>query len=256
MLRDILDSRAIQVGLLFFVLVVGGSLLYRWHVHHTTEREFGNIHTVQQKESGDTISPVATNNTSVETEFFDTEPEAFFAEDTADTENTQVNWTDEPSPETEDISNADLTPQNTVSTNTDFPDIPDGFSMTPVWADHRFPNYQKGDMPRHETLYRVLIKLWNQGDHDFINGVIDHQNGRVYPLYPDVFYVKWKKEVIGPPDNPITVRVPGTLVGTHNPNFSVEDFLFGIERLYPELTFIEEHTAGYDPETFLTDDEK
>ena len=40
MLRDILSgSRAILVGLVFFVLIVGGSLLYSWHVHRTTEAE-------------------------------------------------------------------------------------------------------------------------------------------------------------------------------------------------------------------------
>lgn len=37
MLRDLLSSRLIQGGLVFFVLVVGGSLLYSWHVHRATE---------------------------------------------------------------------------------------------------------------------------------------------------------------------------------------------------------------------------
>ena len=40
MFRDILSgSRAILVGLVFFLLVVGGSLLYSWHVHRTTDTE-------------------------------------------------------------------------------------------------------------------------------------------------------------------------------------------------------------------------
>ena len=40
MFRDILSgSRAIFIGLVFFVLVVGGSLLYSWHVHRTTDAE-------------------------------------------------------------------------------------------------------------------------------------------------------------------------------------------------------------------------
>ena len=36
MFRDLLSSRLIQVGLVFFVLVVGGSLLYSWQTrpHH------------------------------------------------------------------------------------------------------------------------------------------------------------------------------------------------------------------------------
>ena len=41
MFRDLLSSRLIQAGLAFFVIVVGGGLLYRWHAHRTTEAEFG-----------------------------------------------------------------------------------------------------------------------------------------------------------------------------------------------------------------------
>ena len=39
MFGDLLSSRMIQAGLVFFVVVVGGSLLYSWHVHRTTEAE-------------------------------------------------------------------------------------------------------------------------------------------------------------------------------------------------------------------------
>ena len=43
MFRDMLSgSRALLVGLIFFVLVVGGSLLYSWHVHRTTETELAH----------------------------------------------------------------------------------------------------------------------------------------------------------------------------------------------------------------------
>ena len=40
MFRGLLSSRLIQVGLVFFVVVVSGSLLYSWHVHRTTDAEF------------------------------------------------------------------------------------------------------------------------------------------------------------------------------------------------------------------------
>ena len=126
--------------------------------------------------------------------------------------------------------------------------------MTPLWADDRFPNYQKGDMPEHETLYRVLIKLWNQGDHDFTNGYLDHNNGRVYPLYPDTLYVTWKEEVVDTPEGPRTLRVPGTFVGTHDRHFTPEElYFFGVEASSPEVNFVDKHTSGIDPETFLTD---
>jgi hypothetical protein len=78
----------------------------------------------------------------------------------------------------------------------DFPEIPEGFpsGLKPVWL---YPDYQKGDMHEHEMIYRVLIKLWNQGDHDFVNGIYDHDHKKVYPLYPDVMYVEWGVEDIG-----------------------------------------------------------
>ena len=39
MLWDLLSSRWFQGGFAFFVLVVGGSLLYSWHVQRTTAAE-------------------------------------------------------------------------------------------------------------------------------------------------------------------------------------------------------------------------
>ena len=37
---DLLSSRAIQAGLVFFALVVSGSLLYSWHVQRNTVAEW------------------------------------------------------------------------------------------------------------------------------------------------------------------------------------------------------------------------
>ena len=39
MFRDLLSSRLILGGLVFFVLVIGGSLLYSWHALRTTESD-------------------------------------------------------------------------------------------------------------------------------------------------------------------------------------------------------------------------
>ena len=48
MFRNILSSRLIQVGLVFFVLIVGGSLLYNWHVQRTTKAELARTDVVLQ----------------------------------------------------------------------------------------------------------------------------------------------------------------------------------------------------------------
>ena len=142
----------------------------------------------------------------------------------------------------------------------DFPKVPDGFpsDLTPVWIE--FPNYQKGDMYTHEMIYRVLIKLWNQGDHDFVNGVYQDDNDRVYPLYRDVVYIEWGETASEDPDEEV-VRFPRYTLATHAREPGAMGELFTVEELtsgayktkYPNVTFIDYDSAGYDPETFLDD---
>ena len=43
----------------------------------------------------------------------------------------------------------------------------------------------------HELIHRVLIKYWNQGKKTAA-GVLDDDNGRVYPLFKDTVYVEWR----------------------------------------------------------------
>ncbi|MDE0300946.1 MAG: hypothetical protein OXN17_20120 [Candidatus Poribacteria bacterium] len=141
----------------------------------------------------------------------------------------------------------------------DFPPVPGGFpsDLTPVWLT--LPGYQKGDMPEHESIYRVLIKLWNQGERGFINGAFRDNDGKVYPLYPDVVYVKWGYgETHDERGNPTPYRYIATSMGTHarDFNFTTEDFVTGDwETMYPGTKFVAYDDAGYDPYTFLTDDD-
>ena len=140
----------------------------------------------------------------------------------------------------------------------DFPEVPDGFpsDLIPVWI--QFPDYEKGDMYEHEMMYRVLIKLWNQGDHNFVNGVYKDDNGRVYPLYTDVVYLEWGEAVN---EHGQVIRFPRSTIATHAREPGAKGGLFTNEELlsgayktkYPGLKLIEYTDAGYDPETFLDD---
>ena len=147
----------------------------------------------------------------------------------------------------------------TAEEKRDFPSVPEGFpsDLTPVWLT--LPGYQKGDMPEHESIYRVLIKLWNQGERGFINGAFRNNDGKVYPLYPDVVYVKWGYAVTHDEGgNPTPYRYIATSMGTHarDFNFTTEDFVTGDwETMYPDTKFVSYDDAGYDPYTFLTDDD-
>ncbi|MDE0299622.1 MAG: hypothetical protein OXN17_13400 [Candidatus Poribacteria bacterium] len=118
----------------------------------------------------------------------------------------------------------------TAEEKRDFPPVPEGFpsDLTPVWLT--LPGYQKGDMPEHESVYRVLIKLWNQGERGFINGVYRDNDGKVYPLYRNVVYVKWGYgETHDERGNPTPYRYIATSLGTHarDFNFTKEDFVTG-----------------------------
>ena len=120
----------------------------------------------------------------------------------------------------------------------------------------RVPGYQKGDSYRHELIYRVLIKLWNQGDRDFVNGIYSHDYNKVYPLYPDVMYVEWEEEEVAGPDGPLTIQVISGGLGTETRFFTPTDFITGAwETKYPGVELIDMETAGIDPETFLSDNE-
>lgn len=254
MFRDLLSSRVIQAGVIFCVVIVGCSLLYSWHVRRTTEAELEQQERFLQQRENKKEPHTPQNTVTIDTEGLDPQEAPFAIEDLSESNPTPSEGTEEPLLEEPEPASAVTPAPEDVLTKTDFPEVPESFPITPVWE--KIPNYQKGDMQTHETLYRVLIKLWNQGDHGFVNGVLDHNNGRVYPLYPDVIYVKWKESVMGPPDNPVTIRIPGSMLGTHERHFTWEDRFFGLEEAYPEIRFVEKHTAGHDPETFLADDEK
>lgn len=49
MLRYVFSSRYLLIGFVFFVLTVGGSLLYQQHVQRITEAEFGQMPTIVQQ---------------------------------------------------------------------------------------------------------------------------------------------------------------------------------------------------------------
>lgn len=140
-----------------------------------------------------------------------------------------------------------------LSEQSDFPEIPEGFpedlAKAVVWKF--FPNYQKGDMPDHEMIYRVLIKLWNQGDHDLVNGSYQTESQKVYPLYHDVVYVEWGESVT--PDGTV-LRYPAHTLGTGRHWKLTAENIF--DPLPTDITFIEFEDAGIDPQTFLTDKER
>ncbi len=260
MFREILASRAILIGIVFFVVVVGSSLLYSWHVRRTIATEL--VQTDPAMPQLENEKPTAEDlGVSIDTDrvgememYLETGDTQTMSEETeALPHNNVSNNPDAAAPEKLSLFQTEI--EDII--DSDFPDVPTDFpeNLTPIWIE--FPNYQKGDMRDHEMIYRVLIKLWNQGDSSFVNGIFRDNNQKVYPLYPDVLYVRWDEESIGSPENPRTILVPKSMIGAQLPSFTPEEMLSGrIEELYPDIRFVDIETTGYDPETFLTNGEK
>ena len=150
------------------------------------------------------------------------------------------------------------TDEEVTEEKADFPPIPEGFLENippPPWMG--IPGYKKGDLPGIEKVAYVLIKLWNQGERGFVGGALSESNGRVYPLYHDVLYVKWGESTHYQSDGvSLKFKRIATSFGTHPRNFTREDFITGEWKTkYPGLKFVDKTDAGYDPDTFLTDND-
>ena len=176
-------------------------------------------------------------------------------------EETSESFSSESSSQDVEFDDADLEAlllgfeDETAEEKRDFPPVPDGYPFTPVWLT--IPRYQKGDKPEHELIGRVLIKLRNQGERGFIDGAFRDNDGKVYPIYPDVMYIGWEEKVINDGDgSPKRVRYIANVLGTNAIEFDPMDFITDEwEYKYPEIRFVPFDDAGYDPYTFLTEDD-
>ena len=85
---------------------------------------------------------------------------------------------------------ADELPRESVFGLGPLPDIPPDFPRQTVWDT--LENSSRATVG-HELINRVLIKYWNQGKKTGA-GVRSGKNGRVYPLFKDTVYVRWKED--------------------------------------------------------------
>ena len=142
----------------------------------------------------------------------------------------------------------------------DFPEVPDGFPLTPVWLEDYF---HERDYSEHVPMYRVLIELWNRGHHGIINGVFASGSGRVYPIYPDVVYVTWGSHVREGPDGE-SIEVPfvsrrfgaastvDPLLDSEGKLFTEQEIMSGDYKMkFAGISIVNYEQAGYDPATIL-----
>ena len=130
-------------------------------------------------------------------------------------------------------------------TTGEYPEVPPGYPFAVVW---QASEEKKAQIPPDlfedlETLGRVMIKLWNEGDHGFIGASM--ANGKVYPTYPDVAYVTWSETE--KPDGTIYEYISGVTAA----NDTIADQILNGET--PSgIEIVDEDYAGIDPYEFLS----
>ena len=253
MLRDLLSVRVVLAVLVFFVLVVGGSLFYSWHVHRTIDAELAET---QRK-----VQPLENKN------------EPHLAEDTVDTSTADFEQTEtllevddsqvmSDDAETSFIDNADeietlantsfidgtVSMEKTLERFQDFKTTPEGFPLTPYWdyPEDRQANWSYD----HKLVCHVLVKLWRQGVQNFEGGSIDGESGKVRPHYTNTLYVKMREILVDGEKRPFIETCIGPAGGWRKE--TPFDFPPPSVRLI-DLNSTE--GQGIDPYTFLTSEE-
>ena len=262
MFRDIFaSSRLILAGLVFFVLIVGGSLLYSWHVHRTTDAEIAETQRQVQPLKNETHTTTDTVDTSaVDFQHAQTPLENDGAQISDDTGDTPIDNTD-------DMHLADaFLPDDFVSEEAPaedvpvspfgfgpYPEVPDGFpqNLMPVWTWSEEKQQEQLDgLENFELMGRVLIKLWNQGERGFVSVSRSDVNGKVYPLYRNRIYVTRWIEV--PVEGGKSMPFPaGGFSAGDGWRVDIEAFAKSGGQLPSHIQFIDQDTAGYNPYDFL-----
>ena len=243
MFYHLLSTRAIQIGIVFFVLVVGGSLLYSWHVHHTTNAELAATpQLVQPSDPIEFATPEKLISTPEETEA---------PQPTAEATAIRPLETDADFGDDVDFGDAEIemildeiigAEPEIIPESSKYPEVPPGFPFSVIW---QVPEEQRAEIPptlfeELEVLSLVMIQLWNEGDQDFKGAFM--ANGRVYPTYPDVAYVKWEEAA-----EPGEWRI--TEVSTVDSSVS-EQLLNGV--FPPGIEIVDQDASGIDPSAFLS----
>ena len=258
MFRDLLSNRPLQAGLVFFVCVVGASLLYSWHVHHTTDAEFAQTKAPHQRETQ--------TETNTATETVDTRPVDFErterpldteeAHTTADDRDTSTGEEEAWSPF--DLTDAFLSDDFVVNEEPlEVPVSPFGFGPYPEIPPAYAARYGKtvwqypGSLPQSnqrniELIQRVTIAAWNQGDTRFTGATFE--DGKVYLQYPNTYYVRYT--VHEGADGTLHRRIREWSSGEHNPSV-VDQMIEGKIPTGVILIDLDSEDVGIDPYTFL-----
>ena len=192
MLGSLISNRGILAGFVFFLLVVGSSLLYSWHVHRITESEVAHTRRAVQVLENKNKAPTEQNvGVPIDIEILGT------SETALDTDEMQIMSEGADALPVLDTGAVDIAdvflPDDFVSEEEIAADVlvsPFGFGAYPElpegWPADTFPALSAD----HELMPRVRIELLSQGI-DVTGSTME--DGLIYPTIKGIAYVKWKE---------------------------------------------------------------
>ena len=185
MSRDILTNKWVLSGVGFLIVLSVACVL--WYQHDTADERKAAAEAEQLLRQSE-ITKKATDMDSeteqaadvalVESEMQSAEKPIADTTRNNDTTNIETNTDNSVTP----------TPKNVRTSPHGFgayPQIPEG---SPIG------DFLETDNVQQELIGRVLVKLWNEGDRHTGGGIYDAEQGKVYPYYPNVIYVKYENE--------------------------------------------------------------
>ena len=247
MFRDILSSRSIIFGLVFFVLIVGAAQWYSWQVRRSSSTEMARTNRFLQqlenkKETRTTQEATVQTDgkplQSMETSWEIDDTDIQTSEETEAFIDAQENFDLTDMFLSDDSASEDKTVKVPVSPFGfgPYPEIPEGFPFDNPW-----------DVPTTnatlELMHRVQIKLWNEGKRP--EGM-SWEKGRVYPIYPNTIYVEW--DYFETEDGSMERYISEVTAGTLSPQ---ADALLDEGIVPPGVTVYKYSEAGIDPYSYL-----
>lgn len=259
-LRDLLSSRAILAGFVFFVLIVGGTQLYSWYVLRTSTTDLEPTkQTPQVPENKNEMrtkqrvnSPTGTETSGYLLETIEENMDPRNATDNGGLEDTNTRKTQAPLTEH---------PPETTTTGVrvspfgfgPYPEVPEDFPYPPPWDVPSIRQYDEHVHVQHELICRIAIKLWTQGIQTL--GGVFGDDGLFYPNIEGTVYVKWGYR--GAHDN---LRYPSELGGDPQAGRRLVQISrekrerresFSDADIPADITVLTFEEGGIDPYTFL-----
>ncbi len=255
MLHDVLSSRGILAGVVFFVGVVGGSWLYSWQIHRTTDAEVAETQRkVPHLENKNEVHTTHDHGVPTDTQTLEETRTSIFSDDMSevapvarDEQPITNQWSGEESttdPTFEDPPQESQTIRESRFGFGHYPEIPVDYPDPDIWD--RIENMTDDSLAKdNELMARVRIKLWNQGTQTI--GASYDNDGKIYPSIPGVAYVTWEsKELSDGTRYQFPSRISGTPELAGN-----EHYFYELGEAPPGITIVTHEDGGIDPYEFL-----